>query len=417
MRAAQAYILAVLATAAPAGTLAAQAVEKIDLGRMRPAGLLVDEYSYMTPPHSAYYFHHIDELGFRIDRVRRAGPIHRLVASRAPFPEVRYAASGGELGLDQYFVRTHVTGFLVLRGDTILLERYFHGASPRSRFVSQSIAKSILSILVGVAVDEGRIGGVADPVTRYLPALAGTGYDGVTIEQALQMSTGVDYSEDYRDSTSGAARIGAALVRGQPSFFEFVRSMRPTAVPPGTQFQYQSVNSQLLGEVLEAATGVPLARWAERALWRRLGAEADAFFYQAKDQPDTCAFACFNATLRDYGRVGLLMLRGGELGGRRVVSADWVRRSVTADAAHLRPRPAGPAALPRLGYGYQWWIPPGGDGAFMAIGIFGQAIYVNPARGVVVVQTAAWPDAIGGPELGGERAAVFEAIARAAGAR
>jgi CubicO group peptidase (beta-lactamase class C family) len=277
--------------------------------------------------------------------------------------------------------------------------------------VSQSIAKSILSILVGAAVDQGLLRNVDDPVTAYLPELAGTGYSGVSIKQVLQMATGVGYSEDYRDSTSGAATIGAALITGKPSFADFVRSMQPTEVAPGTAFQYQSVNSQLLGLLLENVTGTSLSRWAERTLWSRLGAESDATFYQARGQPDTCAFACFNATLRDYGRVGLLMLGHGAIGGRRVVSEDWVRQSITPDADFQRPVPAGVSEGPRTGYGYQWWIPPGSDGAFMAVGIFGQAIYVNPARRIVVVQTAAWPTPIGGEGLGAERTAVFDAIA------
>jgi CubicO group peptidase (beta-lactamase class C family) len=120
--------------------------------------------------------------------------------------------------------------------------------------------------------------------------------------------------------------------------------------------------------------------------------------------------------LRDYGRVDLLMLGHGAIGGRRVVSEDWVRQSITPDADFLRPVPAGVSEGPRTGYGYQWWIPPGSDGAFMAVGIFGQAIYVNPARRIVVVQTAAWPTPIGGEGLGAERTAVFDAIAGQLGA-
>jgi CubicO group peptidase (beta-lactamase class C family) len=400
-----------LAVSAPVGALGGQAVDRIDVRRMRPTGLLVDAYSYMTPPHNAYYFHHIDELGFRIDQVRRSGPVHPLAMAAAPMPAVHVRANGADIELDEYFARNHVTGFLVIRRDTVLLERYFHGADRRSRFVSQSIAKSILSILVGTAVEQGLIRSVDDPVTAYLPDLAGTGYHEVSIKNVLQMATGVGYSEDYRDSTSGAAAIGAALVTGRPSFADFVRSMKPTDVPPGTAFEYQSVNTQLLGLLLEKVTGMSLSRWAERTLWSRLGAESDAYFYQARGQPDTCAFACFNATLRDYARVGLLMLGKGALGGRRVVSEEWVRQSITPDADFLRPVPAGAPGGPRTGYGYQWWIPPGADGAFMAVGIFGQAIYVNPARGIVVVQTAAWPTPIGVDGLGAERAAMLDALA------
>jgi CubicO group peptidase (beta-lactamase class C family) len=397
---------------AAASTLTAQPGGKIDLAKMRPTGLLVDSYSYMSPPHNAYYFHHIDQLGFRIDRVARTGPITPLHVASGPVPTFAFRAPGEARGidLDEYYTRNQVAGFLVLHADTVLVERYFHGADRRSRFVSQSVGKSIVSILVGAALEAGKIGSVEDPVTNYLPELAQSGYRAATIKNVLQMATGVDYSENYQDSTSGAARIGAALITGRPSFAEFVASMKPTATAPGTKFEYQSVNTQVLGMLIERVTGERLNRWAEQALWSKLGAESDAYFYEAKAQPQTCAFACFNATLRDYGRVGLLMLGGGALGGRRVVSEDWVKRSTTADADYLRPG-QWPDGRPRTGYGYQWWLAP--DGAYLAIGIYGQAIYVNPAKRVVVVQTSVWPTPIGDQNLNGERAAMFAAIARA----
>lgn len=395
-------------------TLVGQPAGKIDIRRMRPTGLLVDSYSYMSPPHNAYYFHHMDQLGFRVDRVKRGGPVTALVDAVRPV-DARYQSEGREIGLEEYFTRNGVTGFLVLKRDTVLVERYFHGAERRSRFVSQSVGKSVVSILVGRAVAEGKLRSVDDRVVSYLPELAESGYHDVTIKQVLQMSTGVGYSEDYRDSTSGAAKIGQALVTGQPGFMAFVRSMRPTSVNPGTAFEYQSVNTQLLGELLERVTGMSLARWTEQALWRPLGAEADAFFYQAKGQRSTCAFACFNATVRDYGRIGLMMLDRGVLGGRRIVSEEWVRQSTTPDAPHLTPAAPATGRGPTMGYGYQWWIPPGSDGVFMAIGIYGQAIYVNPARGVVIVQTSAWPAPLGTGREGQERALMFEAVTSAVG--
>jgi CubicO group peptidase (beta-lactamase class C family) len=402
-----------------AAPLAAQPAGRIDLEKMRPAGLLVDPYSYMAPPHNRYYFHHIDRLGVRHDWVARGGsPIPLRPAIGDP-PVFAFRAPGEARGIDleEYFDRNHVTGFLVLRGDTILVERYFHGADRRSRFVSQSVGKSIVSILVGVAVDQGKIRRVEDRVVEYLPDLAASGYRDATVKNVLQMASGVDYSEDYRDSTSGAARIGAALITGRPPFSEFVRSMRPTATPPGTKFEYQSVNTQLLGWLLERVTGERLNRWASRALWSKLGAESDAFFYQARRQRETCAFACFNATLRDYGRIGLLMLGGGSIGGRRIVSEGWVRQSTTADADYLKPSSPNEPGPPRYGYGYQWWIPPGTEGAYYAFGIYGQTIYLNPAKRLVVVQMSAWPTPLGDERLGFERAAMMEAIAREVGGR
>jgi CubicO group peptidase (beta-lactamase class C family) len=370
----------------------AQPPGKIDISKMNPTGLLVDKYSYMVQPYNFYYFHHMDELGFRTDVVQRGEHVYPLKEPKGSF-SVRYKFGGKDYSFDDYLRREDVTGFLVLHDNQIIVERYSHGANRDSRFVSQSVAKSILSILVGAALDEGKIRSVKDPIVRYLPYLSKSGYRDVTIKEALEMSTNVDYSEDYRNPKSGAALIGAALITGRPTFRDFAASIGPSTTKPGTAFQYQSVNSQVLGLLLERVTGERLNVWAEDELWKKIGAQRDAFFYESTKQPNTCAFACFNATVRDYGRVGLMMLNKGQLGGERVVSESWVHDSTTPDAPYLMPKPPGANGQPITGYAYQWWVPYGTEGIFEAEGIFGQMIYVNPARHVVIVQTSAWPEA------------------------
>jgi CubicO group peptidase (beta-lactamase class C family) len=385
----------------------AQSPGKIEISKMNPAGLLVDKYSYMSEPYSFYYFHHMDELGLRTDWIRRGESIYPLSDQARDFT-LQYDFHGSHYSLEDYLKRNFVTGFLVLHDNHIAVERYFHGADRNSRFVSQSVSKSIISILIGAAVGEGTIKSIDDRITKYLPYLSDGGYRDVTVKNLLQMSTGVDYSEDYRDPKSGAALIGAALLTGNPSFKRFTESIRPTSVRPGTKFEYQSVNTQVLGLLLESATHKRLNEYAQERLWKKIGAQSDAFFYESKNQPDTCAFACFNSTVRDYARVGLMMLGGGALGGKRVVSAQWVRDSTTPDAPYLKPRPGGPEG--GYGYAYQWWIPPGNEGAFEAEGIYGQCIYVNPAKHVVIVQTSAWPEPVA-PALGEEQEIVLEKIA------
>src|SRR5579872_2787174 len=189
----------------------AQSPGKIDISKMNPAGLLVDKYSYMVQPYNFYYFHHMDQLGFRTDVVSRGGPVYPLKEPAGSF-SITYKFGGKDYSFDDYLRREDVTGFLVLHENQIVVERYLHGSNRDSRFVSQSVAKSILSILVGAAIDDGKIHSVNDPIVRYLPYLAKSGYRDVTIKQALQMSTNVDYSEDYRNPKSGAAFIGAALL-------------------------------------------------------------------------------------------------------------------------------------------------------------------------------------------------------------
>jgi len=385
----------------------AQSPDKIDISKMNPAGLLVDKYSYMSQPYSFYYFHHIDELGLRTNWIRRGDGIYPLIEPTKDFT-LQYNFHGRQYAIKDYFERNFVSGFLVLHDNHIAIERYFHGADRNSRFVSQSISKSIVSILIGVAIGDRTIKSIDDRITTYLPFLSDGGYRDITVKNLLQMSTGVDYSEDYKDPKSGAALIGAALLTGNPSFKSFAESIRPTSTQPGTKFEYQSVNTQVLGLLLERVTRKRLNEYTQEKLWKKIGAQSDAFFYESKNQPDTCAFACFNATVRDYARVGLMMLQRGALGNERVVSMKWVHDSTTPDAPYLEPRPGGPEG--GYGYAYQWWIPPGNDGTFEAEGIYGQCIYVNPAKHVVIVQTSAWPEPVS-PVLAEEQETVLERIA------
>jgi len=381
----------------------AQSPEKIDISKMNPGEHLTGKYSYMSQPYSFYYFHNMDQLNLRTDRIKKADRTYPL---REPVRErtFEYTFQGRRYSLNEYFKRNFVTGFLVLRDDQIIIEKYFHEADRNSRFVSQSLSKSIVSILVGAAVEEGAIKSIDDPVATYLPYLSESGYRNVTVKNLLQMSTGVRYSEDYGDPKSEAALLGAALLTGNPSFQDYAQSIQPTSTPAGTKFEYQSVNTQVLGLLLEKVTGKRLNEYTQEKLWKKIGSQSDAFFYESPKQPDTCAFACFNATLRDYARIGLMMLQGGALGEQRVVSSKWVKDSTTPDAPYLKPRPGG------LGYAYQWWIPSGKDGVYMGLGIYGQCIYVNPTHHVVIVQTSAWPSPESMP-LEVEQGEVFEKIA------
>jgi CubicO group peptidase (beta-lactamase class C family) len=364
----------------------AQAPDKIDISKMNPAEHLTSKYSFMSQPYSFYYFHNMDQLDLRTDWLKKGDRVYPL---REPTREwsIEYTYKGNRYSLDDYFKRNFVTGFLVLHNNQIIIEKYFHGADQNSRFVSQSVSKSIVSILIGAAVEEGSIKSIEDPVIKYLPYLSESGYRNVTVKNLLQMSTGVKYSEDYGDPKSEAALLGSALLTGNPSFKDYAQSIQPTNTPAGTKFEYQSVNTQVLGLLLEKVTGKRLNEFAQEKLWKKIGAQSDAFFYESKKQADTCAFACFNATLRDYARVGLMMLQGGKLGAERVVSSAWVHDSTTPDAPFLKPSPgSGP------GYAYQWWIPSGEKGVYMAQGIYGQCIYIDPVRHVVIVQTSAWPE-------------------------
>lgn len=362
----------------------------IDIQKLDPGRILFDKHSFMTQPASFYYFHNMDKLGFQQDWVRKPDHAYPLRETSTPF-SVSYTYRGQPYSLDNYYLRSSVLGFLVLKDDQIIVEKYFHGAYGDSRFISNSMAKSVLSVLIGVAIGEGKIGSVEDPVEKYVPALSASGYHGVRIKDALQMATGVKFDEDYLKPSADVHRLVAALVRGDESFEALAASIK-SKTRPGTAFEYQSINTEVLGLVLEAATREPLYEYTEEKLWKKIGAQSDAFFYRSKRQPDVCAFGCLNSTLRDYARFGLMAMQGGKIGNTRVVSEAWIHESTTPDAPFLKPKPDLKNDVTRIGYQYQWWIPYGSDGAFVAMGIYGQMIYVNPAKHVVIVQASAWQE-------------------------
>ncbi|MBN1690968.1 MAG: serine hydrolase [Dehalococcoidia bacterium] len=342
--------------------------------------------NFMVQPET---YRNIQQLNLQLDWVRRPDSPFPIRETSDNFTAV-YTFHGIHYTLDEYFARSAVLGFLVLQDDQIVLERYFRGAGPKSRFISNSMGKSIVSVLTGIAVEKGEIKSVDDPVTRYLPSLSESGFSEVTVKQTLQMATGVDWNEDYTDPDSDFSRFVLAWWRGTPALIDFAAACKPVE-PPGRRFEYQSIDTQVLGRLLETVSGRPLNEYCERELWQKIGAEDDAFYYRGKQQHDILAAAGFCATLRDYGRFGLMMMNGGKLGGHQIVSEDWVRMSTTAEGASLLVHPTvGNACSDSLGYAYQWWLLDGG--IYMAMGIHGQAIYIDPARRIVIVQTSAWQE-------------------------
>ena len=341
--------------------------------------------------------------------------IHRPAQSFtfAPAPrrlDVRYTYGGRQDGLDAFLTRTITTGFLVVHADRIIDERYFLGASAASHFTSWSVAKSFVSALVGIAIDEGAIAGVDQPITRYVPALKGSGYDGVPIRAVLQMSSGVRFDENYASPLSDVnVMFARSFLFGSP-IDDTVRA-RSSERSPGGAFNYVSVDTQALGMLLVRATGRSLATLAEEKLWGPLGMEDDADWITDRAGPGAMeyAFCCLNARLRDYAKLGRLYLRGGDWNGRRIVSEHWVRESLTPGRPDLALRGLYTPDWD-IGYQYQWWIPNGADGEFMAIGVWGQYVYVNPAADVIIAKTSVDPD-FDTHDM--ETLAVFRAVAAA----
>ena len=341
---------------------------------------------------------HLDEI-FPGRLVHRAEAASRL--ARAPEPRITWRLEGEERSLDAYLARQPATGLLIARGDTILVERYQYARTDRDRFTSWSMAKTVTSMLIGIAIAEGFIRSVDDPAAAYVPELAGTEYGRTSLRHLLQMSSGVRFREDYRAGSSDIARLVlATYLRRGTGGVSAVTPFNQRLAPPGRRFSYSSAETQVLGLVLRAATGRPLAEYLEAKIWQPMGAEADATWL-VDNSGQEAAFCCLNAVLRDYARLGLLLAQGGAWRGRQLIPAAWVIEATTVPEG----QPYLGAVTATLGYGYQTWIGPLDTVAddrrlFLLWGVRGQRIYVDPRSRLVMVHTAVHLESVDTDALG-----------------
>jgi CubicO group peptidase (beta-lactamase class C family) len=298
-----------------------------------------------------------------------------------------YEFDGATRSTERFLTDTDTAALLVLVDGAIRHERYALTGGPDVEWLSMSVAKSFISALVGIAVAEGHIGGVDDPVSDYVPVDAGSAYDGVSIRNLLRMSSGARWNEDYHDPGSDIFRLtGAAM--GAGTFDGFVAGMVPES-EPGTVCRYNSGDTQALGALVARATGRPVADYMAEKLCAPLGIGSPSHWIVAPDGTELF-FAGLTMVARDYAALGELYRNGGRWQGRQIVPAGWVRDSVTVGAPHLAAgRPLIGGQPFDLGYGYQWWIPAGERGEFSAIGVYNQFVYVDPAAATTIVKLSA----------------------------
>ena len=347
-----------------------------------PVALQILRWHMLDNDVSSLTFRSMDTL-FTTRTVARSGPIWVLPHEERPL-NVDYEWRNRHYSASQFLERTYTNALLVMKNGRIVSEIYRNATNERSRFIGWSMTKSVTSVLIGCTLAENRIDSLDTPISHYLPELQGGGYDGVTIRQVMQMRSGVDYEERYDFDHPGRAASNhiAALVRNTARFADVARTL-PRIHAPGSVFQYKTIDTAVLGWLIERVTRGSVAAYTARCLWEPLGAESDAFYIM--DGPPGIgrefSGAGFNATLRDFARFGQMVLNGGVADGRRVVSADWIRQST---------QPSGPLAVNGGGgYGLQWWTL--GGGTFAAIGLQGQYIYVDPATQTVVVKLSYFP--------------------------
>jgi CubicO group peptidase (beta-lactamase class C family) len=309
-------------------------------------------------------FPHMEKI-FPGHIVKAGGKVRALPAGKPlPFSDAE---------LDAFIAGQNIAGLIVLQDGKIRLERYARGYGREGRWTSFSVAKSFTSTLVGAAIKDGYIKSVDEPVTKYIPELAGSGYDGVTIAQLLTMTSGVKWNEDYTDAKSDVARMFLEPVPAGEDPTVFYMKNLPRETAPGSKWVYKTGETNLIGVLVMRATKKPLADYLSEKVWRPYGMEQDGF-WMIDPSGHEVSGCCLSVSLRDYARMGQLALEGG----KGVVPANWFAESTRAHAD---------IGVPGRGYGYQWWTYP--EGRFGAQGIFGQTIRVDPKSKTVIAVSAA----------------------------
>jgi CubicO group peptidase (beta-lactamase class C family) len=343
-------------------------------------------------------FRSMDAL-FDTRTVARAGPVWRL-PRRDQALDFTYEWQGQTLSAEDFLERTYTNALLVMKDGQIVSEIYRNNSNADTRFIGWSMTKSFTSVLIGCALADGSIDSLDTPISDYLPELEDSGYEGVSIRHVLQMRSGVEYEERYDFGNPGVAATNhiTALVRNTARFADVARTL-PRIREPGELFQYKTIDSAVLGWLVERVTGGSVAAYTASCLWEPLGAESDGYYIMdgAPGIGREFSGAGFNATLRDFARFGQMMLDGGVADGRRIVSEAWVQKST---------RPGEQPDGQPGGYGLQWWMM-GTDGAYAAIGLQGQYIYIDPRSRTVIVKLSYFPP--GDNRAEGETRAFFAA--------
>ena len=295
-----------------------------------------------------------------------------------------YFFEGEERSFQEDLDHFKTDGLIVLHNGDMLYENYWNGNSASSKHIAFSVSKSFLSALIGIAVGDGLIDSIEDPVTKYIPDFNGTGYEGVRIKDILQMSSGVKFNEDYADPKSDINIFGRAVARGS-SFRDFSKTLEREKTP-GTYHHYVSIDTQVLGFLLAEVTGVSVQDYLYEKIWNKIGMEQGAY-YITDNLGVEMALGGLNATLRDYAKFGQLYLNDGNWMGEQVVPAEWVKASYNTDGPHLKPGEHDMSSSP-WGYGLQWWVPGFPDTDYTASGVYNQYIYIDPLTNVVVAKTS-----------------------------
>jgi len=351
-----------------------------------PIGTVTQVYDgALTTDIQVNTFRNIDRL-FPVRVVRHGSHVLALVPAAKLLTRVEFSSGGKSYDLIDYMALNRVTAMLVLKDGKIAYEDYEMGNTEKTRWMSMSMVKSVTSSLMGAAIQDGHIKSIDDPVTQYVANLQGSAYDGVSIRYLLQMASGVKWDETYTNPASDRRRMLDAQIAQRPGAIMDLMAKLPRAGAPGTIWNYSTGETFVAGAVVRAAVGRPLAQYLSERIWTKAGMESDATWWLESPDGLEIGGSGLSATLRDYGRFGLFLMNGGVAGGEKILPDGWVRDAGSSKTIGGK----------NVDYGYMIWPFSArsgavNQGAFQALGIYGQHIYVNLREHVVIVVWSAQP--------------------------
>ena len=384
-------------------------------GSPPPPDMLVTHQNWDAPPYNRWSFQHVREILPTVPVSRGDGPVREFPRAEQDLGDIRFELTDGrEVSVSDLLDETYTDGFLVIHRGSIVYERYFNNMTPDTLHLSQSMAKSVCATVAGILIGRGLLDPNA-PVSTYVPEFAECGYRDATLQQVMDMRSGVKFTEDYSDPHADMAKLDVASGwrprkndTDPRHVFDVILELEKER-DHGGAFAYRSIETDVMSFCMERVTGKRLADLVSEELWSKLGMEHDADFTV------DCAgyaLACggLNATLRDYGRFGQVHLDRGTVGGEEVVPAAWIEDIGNCDPAAFAASPYA-EYYPNGAYRNQFWIADASKPAYMARGVFGQLIHVDPEHEMVTVKLSTWPDFLD-PVLALNTAAAVAAIAR-----
>ena len=340
----------------------------------------------------------VDQRDSAFRAMEKLVEVNDIAKGDAVYPLPQGAAITLPQDVDAYMKAQRNAGLIIIQDGKIRLEKYALDYSKDGRWTSFSVAKSLTSTMVGAAVRDGYIKSLDDKVTVYMPDLKGSAYDDVSVRQLLTMTSGVKWNEDYTDPKSDVALFN--LHKAEPGVDVTVSYMRklPREAPAGSKWVYKTGETNLIGVLVSSATKKTLSAYLSEKVWKPFGMEQDGAWMLGSTGHEISG-CCVSATLRDYARFGQFILGGGMAGGKPVLPDDWLAAATTKQAD---------IAQPGRGYGYQWWT--NDDGSFAAQGIFGQGIFIDPKRKLVIASNGNWPTATDPEGVGKAREAFYKSV-------